>query len=151
MVGRDHDGRPRVHYRQEPPDPSKPVLYAGPVSGPVELADGTVYEVSPDWVETASHAHAGELSHRICVRHEEEGHPLNRPRTDPGYDPLRDEFHHTCTDACGPLARSPEEQEAAFEQRLQRLGYGHLVGTLRHVEKLAHLALMRARANGQEG
>jgi hypothetical protein len=146
-----------VNYRQEPLDPDKPVVMTGPVRGPVKLVDGTVYDVSDDYIEVASVAHAGELSHHIGIRHEVEGHPVHKPRDftptaeDPlPYNPLVDEFHHACTEHCdaGPqLSRTPAEVEDAFKARLHALGYGHLVGTEEHLEKLDHLGVLRERAN----
>jgi hypothetical protein len=95
-ISTNEDGSPHYHYEQDPPDPSKPVVFTGPVKGPITLLDGTTYEVSPDFIEVQSHEHAGELSHHIGVRHETDGHPLH---TD------GEPFVHECTDACGPANR----------------------------------------------
>jgi hypothetical protein len=145
-------GQTRLNYVQDPPDASKPVMLTGPVSAPIELADGTVIDVSPPFIELASVEQAGEVSHRIGLRYEEEGHPGHQSRFSDGYDPLRDEFHHTCDSGCGAFARTPEEQEQAFAARLRRLGYARLVDTDEHQQVVARLAAMRAVANpDQEG
>lgn len=142
----------RVNYRQDPPDASKPVLLTGPVSRPIQLADGTVIDVSDPFIELASAEQAGEVSHRIGLHYEDEGHPGHQSRFSADYDPLRDEFHHTCTDSCGTFRRTPEEQEQAFAARLRKLGYAGLVDTDEHQLAVARLAAMRAVANpDQEG
>ena len=148
----------RFNYRQDPPDPNKPVVLTGPVNKPIQVADGTVYDPSEDYVEVASVAHAGELSHQIGLQHERDGHPNHLSRFAEGYDPLRDEFHHTCDDGCGELKRSPEQQEADFADRLRRLGHGALVDdpeqrsrdaddAATYGQTLQRLAAMRATAN----
>jgi hypothetical protein len=138
----------RVHYRQDPLDPDKPVMFTGPVSKPVQLPDGTVVDVSPDFIELDSHEQAGLVSHLIGVAHETDGHPNHLSRYADGYDPFRDEFHHTCTAACGELARTPDEQEAEFAERLRRIGHGNRVGEDSFHETLSRLGAMRAAAEG---
>lgn len=64
-----------VHYRQDPLDPSKPVVLTGPVKGTVSLADGTTYNVADDYIEVESQDHADEVAHHIGVRLQAEGHP----------------------------------------------------------------------------
>jgi len=108
------------HYRQDPIDPDKPVMFTGNVKGNIKLEDGTIYNVSDDWIEVESHAHAGELSHHIGVRHETEGHPAHLSRSHPDYDPFRDEYHHTCTEACGGLQRTADQHAEQFIARIGR-------------------------------
>lgn len=92
-VGTNPDGSPRFHYQS---DGSAPVVITGPISGTVTTSDGTRYDVTDDVIEVESHAHAGEVSHAIGVRHETEIHP----------DHLDGEpFVHECTDPCGGLKR----------------------------------------------
>ena len=155
-AGTDADGRPVYNYRQDPLDPTKPVVFTGPIKGDVQLTDGTVYNVSDDWIETASAEHFGELSHHIGIRHEQDGHPDHKPRGFTGtaddpepYNPLVDEFHHVCTSHCGPVARTADEQADQFAQRLQDLGHGHLVGTDDHADVVARLAAAHERHNGE--
>jgi hypothetical protein len=150
-AGIGEDGRPVYNYRQDPPDPTKVVVETGPIKGDFTLADGTVYNVSDDYVEVASAAHFGELSHHIGVRHEQDGHPGHQARNHPDYDPLVDEFHHVCTPHCGAVARTPAAQREQFAQRLQDLGHGHLVGTDKHAEVVERLSAAHQRHNSQEG
>lgn len=57
------------------------VLLTGPISGTVELADGTVVDVSAPFIEVDDEQ-AEEIAHRIGVRYAEEGHPHD-VETDP--------------------------------------------------------------------
>jgi hypothetical protein len=157
LAGRGDDGRPVYNYRQEPLDPSKPVLYTGPIKGDIVLAAGARYNVSDDFVECASHAHAGELSHHIGIRHEQDGHPSHKPRNHTGsvddpepYHPLRDEFHHVCSPACGDVARTHEQHVAEFNARLEALGHGDHVGSDDHATVVARLGAAYDRHNPQE-
>jgi len=135
-------------YRQEPPDPDKTVLLTGPVKGPVTLSDGTVYDVSPDVLEV-SPEHAGELSHHIGVRHELEGHPDHQRRGTSEYDPLQHEYDHVCDATCGPARRTDEEADAAYDERLNRIGYGHLLETEEYQAARSELGRLRAVARGE--
>jgi len=139
----------RVGYRQDPLDPDKPVLLTGPVKGPITLADGTVYDVSADAVEVASHAHAGELSHHIGVIHETEGHLSHGRRGTVDYNPLTDEYDHVCDATCGPAQRTDEQADNAYDDRLRRIGYGHLVGTADYAAARGELDRLRAVARGE--
>jgi hypothetical protein len=142
----------RFNYRQEPPDGTKPVMFTGPVNKPVQVADGTVYDTAEEWIEIASVEHAGQVSHEIGLLHERDGHPNHLSRFASDYDPLRDEFHHTCDDGCGPLKRTPEQQADQFAERLRRLGHGDVLDTEAHTATLDRLAAMRAAVNpDQEG
>ena len=85
-----------VNYRQDPPDPDRPVVFTGPIKGEITLTDGSTYNVSDDYVEADSHEAAGELSHYIGLRHESEGHP-GHTEDEP--------FVHVCTEQCGNAAR----------------------------------------------
>jgi hypothetical protein len=71
------------------------VLLTGPIKGTVTLADGTVYDVSPDVVEIDP-AHAGELGHLIGLHYEDNGHPEHDAEVP---------FVHECSDHCGEAAR----------------------------------------------
>lgn len=58
-IGTNEDGSPRLHYH----DPDGHVLLTAPHhAGPVTLADGTVYDVTPNVLSVASHEHAVELA-----------------------------------------------------------------------------------------
>ena len=50
------------------------VLLTGPISGNVQLEDGTVVDVSNPFIEV-SDDQAEEIAHRISMRYYEEGHP----------------------------------------------------------------------------
>jgi hypothetical protein len=123
------DGSSRFHYQQEPIDPSKPVCFTGPAKGNYTTDDGTVYNVSDDWVEFESMQHFGEVSHKVGLAHEQDGHPTHKPRNyvptddDPTpYAPETDEFVHVCNDLCGVLARSPEDAVNSLAERVSRYG-----------------------------
>lgn len=51
------------------------VVLTGPITGTVELSDGTVVDVSPVVVEVSSQEEADELADLIGQRYAEEGHP----------------------------------------------------------------------------
>lgn len=51
------------------------VLFTGPITGEITLADGTTYDVSPMQIDCTSHEHVVELCHQIGLRHEINGHP----------------------------------------------------------------------------
>ncbi|HSZ41808.1 MAG TPA: hypothetical protein VK817_17775 [Trebonia sp.] len=89
-IGQNEDGTPRFHYESD-----GHVLLTGPAYGPVTTSDGTVYDVSEQYIEV-SPEHAGEVSHLIGVMHEERGHPDHAPG---------DPFTHRCSDECGALKR----------------------------------------------
>lgn len=50
------------------------VLLTGPISGTVELSDGTTVDVSAPFIEV-SDDQAAEIAHRIGERYAAEGHP----------------------------------------------------------------------------
>jgi hypothetical protein len=133
------DGVQRWHYYQDPPDPDKPIVMTGPVTGSVVLKDGTTYDVTADFVEVDATDQAQELMHKIGLYHEEHGHPSHPSRAASNYDPLVDEFQHVCDDGCGVHARSPEEHVEAFNTRLQNLGHGDLVDTDEHAVVVSRL------------
>lgn len=81
----------RIHWRQDPPDPDKPVVLTGPIFGIITLTDGTKYSVTPDAIEVQSQAHAGELAHKIGLLHEQNGHPFHDEDTP---------FVHECNEHC---------------------------------------------------
>lgn len=56
-------------------DTPKHVLITGPISGIVELADGTKVNVTPGQIEVADQAQADEISFIIGEHHREHGHP----------------------------------------------------------------------------
>lgn len=81
----------------------KHVVLTGPIFGSVELADGTVVDVSAPAIEVGSVAHAKEVAHLIGLRHEDEGHERHAPTAN---DPHPEPFLHLCTpDSCGEHAR----------------------------------------------
>ncbi|MEI7656104.1 MAG: hypothetical protein WCJ22_04960 [Actinomycetes bacterium] len=86
--GVDDAGRPIFHYVS---DGAKPVVLTGPISGPVVLTDGRVYDVSEPVIEVDSEEHAAHVSHLIGKRHETEGHPSHH---------ADDPFVHNCDDNC---------------------------------------------------
>jgi hypothetical protein len=51
------------------------VVLTGPITGTVELSDGTVVDVSPVIVEVSSQDEANELADLIGQRYAAEGHP----------------------------------------------------------------------------
>ena len=51
------------------------IVLTGPIQGTVELADGTVVDVSAPVVEVASQEQADEVAHLVGLRYAAEGHP----------------------------------------------------------------------------
>jgi hypothetical protein len=90
-LGQNPDGTPHFDYVSD-----QPMVLTGKAYGPVTTSDGTTYDVSEQWIEVASEAHAGEVAHLISVKFEEEGHPDHLPG---------DPYVHLCTDLCGALKR----------------------------------------------
>lgn len=87
----EQGGRPYWDYYYEgPEDGSGHVFKTGPVAGSIQLSDGTVYNVTEDYIEVEPH-HAGPLNHHIAMMHEQSG-ALNGP----GFT-----FVHECDDNCG--------------------------------------------------
>jgi hypothetical protein len=72
-LGTKDDGTPLWHYHQD--DPTKAVVLTGPITGTVELPDGTVYDVTEDLIEVEP-GHELLVSNAIGERHVAEGHPL---------------------------------------------------------------------------
>lgn len=93
-VGLNEDGTPHFHYESD-----GHVLLTGPVYGQITTDDGTSYDVS-DAVIEIDPAHAGELAHKIGVRHEEHGHPDHGPDNP---------FVHECSEHCGEFARKADQ------------------------------------------
>lgn len=56
------------------------VVGTGAITGTLTMADGTVYDVTPFWVENVADEHVAELSHRVSMHYVEHGHP-----TDPDF------------------------------------------------------------------
>ncbi len=119
-LGTNDDGSPHFHYHC----PDGHLVKTGPITGPVALPDGTVYDVTEEFIEVAS-------LERGDAYHEDEGHPQHRP-TAGDQDPVA--FVHVCSDHCGELARTPEETIASFEARTN-------VDHPRHAQ---HVAAIRA-------
>lgn len=71
-LGTNEDGSPHYLYRQT--DPSMPLVITGPLTGTVELPDGTVYDVTDDVIEVNPGDELA-VSDAIGERHVEEGHP----------------------------------------------------------------------------
>jgi hypothetical protein len=83
MLTKDADG----NYAFDGSDGMEGVLKTGPVSGAIVLKDGTVYNVTDDFIEHKP-GHAGPINHHIEKLLEKAGTLM------PG-------FHHACSDACG--------------------------------------------------
>lgn len=142
-------GQPIFNYRSD--DPSKPVVMTGPIKGTVTVSDGTVYNVSDDYIEVEA-GHEGEVAHHIGARHELEGHPSHKSRSfrgdekDPApFNPLVDEFHHVCTEHCGASRRSADEHLSDFDARLIAAGHADLIGTDAHSARVAAVRAEYAR------
>lgn len=119
-VGTREDGRPQTLYIGEH------VFLPGPITGVIRLADGTMYDVTPDVIAVLPE-HVGELNHEVGLRYEDEGHPAH------GAD---EPFLHLCVPACGDGARplsNPNQALAAARAEMQYRGvadpvHAHEVG-----------------------
>lgn len=95
-ISSDH---PNQYHAVDNPDPEAVgIIWTGPIFGKVTAADGTLYEVSDDFIE-APMKHHGEISHAIGARHTAEGHPKH---TNPDVP-----YVHECTDHCGGFYTAP--------------------------------------------
>lgn len=74
-IGTNDDGTPRYHFHSD-----GHVVYSGPITGHVETADGTRYDVSDHFVEVHP-GHADEVAHLIGERYAAEGHPRHTDGT----------------------------------------------------------------------
>lgn len=72
-LGTNEDGTPLYHYEAEP---GESVVFTGPISGTVELPDGTTVDVTDPFIGVADEATALAVSDAIGERHVAEGHPL---------------------------------------------------------------------------
>lgn len=111
-LGTKDDGTPLFHYLQD--DPTKAVVFTGPVAGVVELPDGTTYDVTDELIEVEP-GHELLVSDAIGDKHVAEGHP------DLVADPERDSFGfvHVRSDGAAVISAlaAPEtvaEAQAAF-------------------------------------
>jgi hypothetical protein len=86
-IGVNDDGTPRYHYLYEGDGDGGVLLTGKTVAGTVTLADGTVYDITPEVIEHAP-GHAGPICHHIELIHEERG----------TFGP---DWVHVCSDACG--------------------------------------------------
>lgn len=77
-------------------------------SGPVELPDGTTYDVTAGVIRVKSPEHAGLVSHLIGEQHEQRGLLGFGEHT---------EAQHICTDHCGELARPSTAADAYRAQQ----------------------------------
>lgn len=66
----------------------------GPVSGSVRLADGTVYDVTPEFVRFEIEGHGHRIAHHIAKIHEASGR----------LEAMTGSAVHTCTEECGDEA-----------------------------------------------
>lgn len=85
-IGTNEDGSPHYHYKSD-----GHVVMTGPIKGTVTCGDGTVYNVSDDFIEVAcdtpaetdggkhENCHALEVAHLIGKRFNDEGHPHALP------------------------------------------------------------------------
>lgn len=93
-IGTNADGS--IHHHFLPDDPATAhVVYTGPLTGSVKLADGSEYDVTDQWIQVESVDHAQHVSHAIGMRYETEGHPQHTDGTP---------FVHACADTCGTAA-----------------------------------------------
>lgn len=56
-------------------DPTAHIVLTGPIQGTVTTADGSVVDVTADFVEASSQAEALAISDAIGAKHEKQGHP----------------------------------------------------------------------------
>jgi hypothetical protein len=106
LSGTNEDGTPHYRYYFEGPEGGG-VVRTGPISGTVALKDGTVYDLSEDYV--AHHpGHAGPLAHHIGMLHERAG---RLQALDADGNPIP--FRHTCDDFCGDEAIPERLQDAS--------------------------------------
>ena len=104
-------GRPLFHYDAG----DKPVVVVGPfIHGTVTTHDGTEYRIDDDIIVVDKPEHAGEVSHAIGVRFEQEGHPLHT---------AEQPFYHLCTDHCERLRRPGDHpaQKAALLNTVRQI------------------------------
>lgn len=110
----DDNGRPVIEYAFDNEDGQwEGVLLTGPAKGSVTLADGTVYDVTPEVIEHLP-GHAGPISHHIAKQLEATGQlrQIVDPQdllADPELDAnvranLEAKLTHSCTEACGSEA-----------------------------------------------
>lgn len=78
-------------------DGTEGVVKTGPVSGTVRLKDGTVYDVTPDLIESKAPGHGGRIAHHIAKLHEASGRLAEFQNGD---------AVHTCTEECGDEAEA---------------------------------------------
>lgn len=77
---RNPDGRLRQHYDFSADDcTGKTVLVTGPISGSIELEDGTQYDVTPDHILVADE-HVEQLNQAILREHQVAGRLAELPR-----------------------------------------------------------------------
>lgn len=79
------------------------LIWAPKVSGTVRLADGTVYDLTPEYVPYLV-GHDGPLAHHIDRMLEESGALNVAPSPD---NPAGFTFTHVCSDRCGAEAVTP--------------------------------------------
>lgn len=72
-LGTNEDGSPLFHYEAEP---GESVVFTGPISGAVQLPDGSIVDVTDPFVAVKDDQQALAVSDAIGARHEAEGHPL---------------------------------------------------------------------------
>lgn len=107
LQGTNEDGTPHYNYATTDDFPEGGgVVRTGPISGTVSLKDGTVYDVSEDYV--AHHpGHGGAIAHHIALLHERAGR-LKALDAQGNEVP----FRHVCDDNCGDEAISERRQAA---------------------------------------
>jgi hypothetical protein len=72
LIGKNEDNSPHYHYTYDGPEGGG-LVRTGPVSGSVQLADGTVYDVGPEVIEHAP-GHGNAIAFHIAKMHEKSGH-----------------------------------------------------------------------------
>jgi hypothetical protein len=70
-IGNNEDGTAKWHYEYSGPEGGG-VIKTGPVSGTVTLADGTVYNVTDEFIEHAP-GHGNAIAFHIAKMHESSG------------------------------------------------------------------------------
>jgi len=92
LIGKNEDGTPHFRYVFDGPEGGG-VIRTGPIAATVALKDGTVYDLSEDFVAHLP-GHAGPIMHHIERLHQRSGL-------------LGPSYVHVCSDECGS-ERDPE-------------------------------------------
>lgn len=122
QAGVNEDGTPHFRYEFDGPEGGG-VVRTGPISGTLVLKDGTVYDVSEDFI--AHHpGHGGPLAHHIGLLQERSGR-LKALDANGNETP----FQHVCTDDCGDEAIAERRQQQPAPQAAPQAGNGSASAT----------------------